>query len=217
MEQCGRGAGAPSGEISLRRVVGFLIVLAGLAWPALASAQGASQLIQQLGGQAIQVLQTTGGSLEQRERQFRAILSASFDMPGIARFVLGRHWQQANDEQRQDYVQLFTEYVLQTYSARLGGYSGETLAVTGERPAGQRDTVVTTRINRPSGAPVDASWRVRQGDDSRFRIIDVEVAGVSMTLTQRDEFSAVVQRYGIDGLNEVLRARTTKAPATAAR
>ena len=56
MEQCGRGAGAPSGEISLRRVVGFLIVLAGLAWPALASAQGASQLIQQLGGQAIQVL-----------------------------------------------------------------------------------------------------------------------------------------------------------------
>ena len=202
----------------MRRVAGFLIVLLGLGWPALASAQGgASQLIQQLGGQAIQVLQTTGGGLEQRERQFRAILSSSFDMPGIARFVLGRHWQQATNEQRQDYVQLFTEYVLQTYSARLGGYSGETLAVTGERAAGPRDTVVTTRINRPSGAPVDASWRVRQGDDNRFRIIDVEVAGVSMTLTQRDEFSAVVQRYGIDGLNEVLRARTTKAAATAAR
>src|SRR5262245_50842876 len=99
----------------MRRGFAVFLLLAALAWPGLAAAQtGATQLIQQLGGQAIQVLQTSGGSLENRERQFRAILSSSFDMPGIARFVLGRYWQQANDEQRQDYVQLFTEYVLQT-------------------------------------------------------------------------------------------------------
>lgn len=59
------GVRGPRREDSLRRVAGLLIVVLGLSWPALASAQsGASQLIQQLGGQAIQVLQTTGGSLD---------------------------------------------------------------------------------------------------------------------------------------------------------
>ena len=57
MEQWRIGAEAPAGEKSLRRVLVLLAVFAALAWSGAAAAQsGASQLIQQLGGQAIQVL-----------------------------------------------------------------------------------------------------------------------------------------------------------------
>ncbi len=174
----------------------------------------ASQFIRQLGDQAIATLRVPGGSLESREVRFRRLLSEGFDLSFIGRFVLGRYWRQATSEQRSDYSRLFGEYVLQTYSARLGGYTGESMTIISERPAGTKDVVVSTRIVRPSGPPIMADWRVRTTDD-RLRIIDIMVEGVSMVVTQRSEFAAVIQRRGLQGLIEVLRARTTKLPVTA--
>ena len=194
-----------------------LVAMTGVASAAYATAQpgNASQFIHQLGNQAITTLQTPGITLEEREARFRGILRQGFDLRFIGRFVLGRYWKQTAPEVRDDYLNLFSEYLLQVYSARLGGYAGETLSVIGERPAGAKDVVVSTRIERPSGPPIVAEWRVRVTDD-RLRIIDVSVEGVSMVVTQRSEFASVIQRNGVEGLIEVLRARTTKMSVTAA-
>ncbi len=172
----------------------------------------ASAFIKRLGNEAISVLQAPGTTLEQREARFRGLLAQGFDMPFIGRFVLGRYWRSATPEQQSEYLQVFTEYVLQVYSARLGGYAGETLSVVNERPAGTKDVVVNTRIERPSGPPVEAAWRVRMVEGPP-RIIDVALAGVSMAVTQRDEFASVVQRQRVNGLIEMLRMRTDKMPA----
>ncbi len=194
-----------------------LFAMTGVASAAYATAQTgtASQFIHQLGNQAITTLQTPGITLEEREARFRGILRQGFDLPFIGRFVLGRYWKQTAPEVREDYLNLFSEYLLQIYSARLGGYAGETLSVLAERPAGAKDVVVSTRIDRPSGPPIAAEWRVR-ATDNRLRIIDVSVEGVSMVVTQRSEFASVIQRNGVEGLIEVLRARTTKISVTAA-
>ena len=71
-----------------------------------------------------------------------------------------------------------------------------------------------TRIDRPAGPPIMADWRVRI-IDKQYRIIDVSVEGVSMAVTQRSEFNAVIQNSGIEGLMEALRARTTMYQAKA--
>ena len=183
-----------------------------------ASAQtgAASLFIRQFGDEAVTTLQSTGLSLEEREARFQRILRNGFDLPFIGRFVLGRYWKQINAEQQSDYLILFSEYVVQIYSARLGGYAGETLAVVAERPAGSKDVVVMTRIDRPSGPPIMSDWRVRIANN-QLRIIDVSVEGVSLVVTQRSEFASVIQRNGVEGLIEVLRARTTKLPISAAK
>ena len=46
--------------------------------------------------------------------------------------------------------------------------------------------------------------------DGRYRIIDIMVEGVSMAVTQRSEFNAVVRQHGMQGLLQILRARTEK-------
>ena len=196
------------------RAVIFLLVLlfTGTAQAQVPPSGTSSQFIKQLGDEAIATLRTSGLPLEQREARFRALLARGFDMEFIGRFVLGPSWRQATPEQQQEYLQAFNDYVLDVYSARLGGYAGETLTVIGERPAGDRDIMVNTRIDRPSGPPLEAQWRVRQ-QPAGLRIIDVMVAGVSMVATQRDEFASVVQRQKVSGLIDVLRARTNKMTA----
>ncbi len=201
-------------RLFLSTIVGLWIGLGSFAVAAVQPG-AASELIRRLGEQAIAALGAPGASLEAREARFRSLLSEGFDLAFIGRFVLGRYWRQATPEQRSDYLALFGEYVLKTYSARLGGYAGESMTILSERPAGTKDVVVSTRILRPSGPPIEAAWRVRR-IGGRYRIIDIMVEGVSMVVTQRSEFAAVVQRHGLQGLIEVLRARTTKLPAVAA-
>jgi phospholipid transport system substrate-binding protein len=206
--------GVPVFASLLRPAILIAAIVAPLVFGGEARAQAtASQFISVLGQQAISTLQSTAGSLEQREQQFRGILAQNFDVPFIGRFVLGQHWRRATPQQQADYLALFEDFLVLTYSRRLGGYTGETLSIVGERPANDRDTVVRTRIDRPSGAPIDADWRVRL-IDGHFKIIDIEVAGVSMALTQRSEFASVIGRNGLNGLIEVLRARAAKLSAS---
>ena len=173
---------------------------------------GAAQFLQWLGDQAITTLRSPNMSLEQREAVFRQLLAQGFDIPFIGRFVLGRYWNQATPEQRDEYTRLFGEFLLKTYSRRLGGYAGESFRVVGAKPAGERDALVHTRIERPSGPPLECDWRIR-AESNQYKIIDVMVENVSMALTQRQEFTSVVGSSGMDGLLVALRARTDKAAA----
>jgi phospholipid transport system substrate-binding protein len=200
--------------LARRALLGGLLALAGAAAlpvPAFAGtdADAAQQHIQTLATQALNTLQRTDQTLDQREQSFRALLREGFDLDFIARFVLGKYWKSATPDEQAEYIALFGEYVLRTYSSRLGGYAGESFAVLGATPSGTKDVLVATTIRRAGGGPIAADWRVRN-IDGRYRIIDVAVEGVSMAITQRDEFASVVGNHGMTGLLEMLRARTAK-------
>ncbi|MEM9681735.1 MAG: ABC transporter substrate-binding protein [Pseudomonadota bacterium] len=170
------------------------------------------QFIQQLASQAIKVLSSPDGSLQEREDKFRALLRDDFAMHQIGRFVVGPYWRRMSPEQRQTYMKLFGEWVLKTYSIRLGGYSGEEFHVINTTPAGKRDVLVKTKINRTGTNGLNATWRVRKTDDG-YKIIDIYVEGVSMAITQRSEFESILRRHGIDGLISMLQSRVEKLSA----
>src|SRR5437868_11073941 len=161
--------------------------------PAKATAQDARAFIGALGEQAIQVL-GPGVSPGQRLVRFRELFRNDFDVAGIGQFVLGRYWRTASPQEQQEFLQLFQEYIVRAYAARLGEYGGEPFRVTGARPNGE-ETVVTSEIARPNGNRIEVVWFLI-GGPGRYKITDVYVAGVSMKVTQRDEFAAVIQRNG---------------------
>ena len=204
--------------MNIRRIIFSLalIVLVHSGWSQAAQAANeASGFVQNLGDQAMGVLQDDGGTLAQRETQFRIILVEGFDLKLIGRFVLGDYWRKASEDQRENYLRAFGEFIVRKYSAMLGGYSGEKMTVVSEQAAGEKDIIVRTRIDRPSGPPIEADWRVR-GQGGKQRIIDVMVEGISMAVTQRAEFRSVVKRHGIDGLIQIIDAQSNKLSATAA-
>jgi phospholipid transport system substrate-binding protein len=172
----------------------------------------AAKFLAALGNEAIKVLGSPNGTLDEREAHLRRLLSDNFDLQRIGRFVLGQAWNGASQEQRAEYLQLFSEYVLATYSRRLGGYSGEKFKIVKAEQAGKQDVVVFTEITRPSGPPLICGWRVRDTGGG-LKILDVMVDGLSMINTQRSEFAAVVQRQGVDGLLEMLRLQLSKFAA----
>jgi phospholipid transport system substrate-binding protein len=153
----------------------------------------ATAFISQLGSQAIQVL-GPGVPASERLARFRQLFQNDFDVPGIGRFVLGRYWRIATPAEQQEFLGLFQEYIVEAYSARLSQYGGEPFRVTGSRASGG-ETVVTSQIIQKSGAPIEVDWYLTD-EGGAFKINDVYVGGVSMAVTERDEFAAVIQRNG---------------------
>lgn len=174
-----------------------------------AHADNAESFIAHLGDRALQVLVVDSQSEGERITAFRGLLNEGFDLPLIGRYALGRYWRRATEGQKEEYDKLFEDFIVRTYAARLGQYGGETLRVTGSRPD-QKDTIVTSEIVPVDGPPIRVDWRVRNGDDGP-KIVDVVVEGVSMLLTQRDEFASVIQRSGgnVEGLLTRLRENTS--------
>ena len=168
----------------------------------------ASAFLEALGNEAIATLSETGIDREKREKRLRELLNRGFAFDKIGRMVMGRYWKKANAEQRQRYLKAFEELTIGTYAAGFERYSGETFRVISERSGGTRDRLVESEINGSGGRPLKVFWRIREVD-SRPKVIDVLVEGISMTIAKRSELSAVIQRDGgkLDGLIQAIEAK----------
>ena len=197
----------------LLTIVPMLIASAWLTTVSGAGAADADLFMSQLWGQTVEVLSNKVPRAERLAR-FRQLFQADFDVPGIARFVLGRYWRSATEQEQQEFLKLFEDYVVFVYGTRLSSFNGETFKLRGSRTDAS-GTIVSTDIISPSGeAPIKVDWRLIT-DHGSFKINDVIIEGISMLATQRSEFASVIQRHGgqVGGLLELMRERTRMASA----
>lgn len=189
--------------------IGVAVIAFSFMRPSAAQAETASEFVAKLGVSAIEVLADQRISDDTRVKRFYSLLEEGFDFPLIGRFVLGVHWRRATAQQRAEFGVLFEQYLVNTYASRLGSYGGETLRVKGERSDANKDTIVSSEIIQKRGPAIRVDWRVR-GSAGAYKVVDVIVEGISLVITQRDEFSSVIRREGagVEGLLVQLRDRT---------
>ena len=174
-----------------------------------ASNTEAGEVIRVLGEEAVRVLRDKDNTtFEQREEAFRNILVEGFHIKTISRFVLGRYWKKATEAQRKAYNDLFVDFIVRVYASRFDSYNGETFLLEGVIDSDiEGDSVVRTRIIRPTGgSSVGVDFRVRV-IDGVYKVVDINVEGISMLHTHRVEFSSVINRKGIDGFLDELRSQ----------
>jgi phospholipid transport system substrate-binding protein len=194
-------------------ILSLLIGSTSLAAAPNAIAADANVFMSELWTRAVEVLDKKA-PLTERLTRFRQLFHADFDGPGIARFVLGRYWRTASEQEQQEYMKLFEDYVIFVYGTRLSHFNGETFKVRGSR-TDESGTVVSTDIISPSGEPpIKVDWRL-VADRGAFKINDVIIDGISMMVTQRSEFASIIQRHGgqVGGLLALMREKTNTASA----
>lgn len=175
---------------------------------AVAATEG-GKFVSDLAARAVSELTTGDLAMAERVSRFRSMLTEAFDVPSIGRFVLGRYWRIASDSEKAEYLKLFEDFIVQTYIHRFNDFAGAQLRVLQTRN-GQDGEVVATLDATLAGKP-PARFDVRlKREESGFKIFDVVVEGISMSITQRDDFAAVIQRNGgkVEGLLASLREKT---------
>ena len=134
------------------------------------------------------------------------------DFEHSTRLAVGRAWSQASPEQKKKLVSEFRNMLVRTYSNAIGAYQGQTLKVLPSRgKQDPEDATVRTQFNRPGGQPLPIDFAMRKAEKG-WKVYDITVEGVSLVLTYRSEFDAVVKQEGIDGLIKRL-AQKNQPPA----
>jgi phospholipid transport system substrate-binding protein len=168
----------------------------------------AAQFIEGLGQRTIAILENENTDPAEKEAQLRALFEEYVALEWVGRFVLGRHWRQANQEQRQAYLKYYKDFIINSYTDRLKQYTGQNFTITRTIPLEDEKYLLTMQILRPGEANVIVDYRLRKNGES-FHIYDIVVEGVSLITTQRSEFDSVVSNRGLDYLIAQLRKRSS--------
>lgn len=179
------------------------------------SPDDAKAFIQNLAQQAITTVANRQLSDKERTENFRRLFVASFDLPQVSQFVLGRYWKTATPEQQQDFVKQFEELQVLNWTQRFKDYKGEGLAVT-NATKDDKGYTVDSQLNHPPATPMPVQWKVHQGDNGQLQVTDIVVEGVSMAITQRSDYNSMLQGNGgkIDALLNALRTKTDQMRAS---
>jgi len=133
------------------------------------------------------------------------------DFEQSTRLAVGRAWREATPEQKKRLVTEFRNMLVRTYSNAISTYEGQTLKVLPAR--GKQDpeeTVVRTQFIRAGGQPLPIDFTMHQ-KEGRWKVYDITVEGVSLVMTYRSEFDAIVKQKGIDGLIQALATKNIPA------
>lgn len=159
------------------------------------SGHAAQEFVDVMARTALGFLADKSLDQDRKKAAFADLLNDSFDMKTIGRFSLGRYWRVSTKDQRREYLDLFQNMVINVYSERFLEYSGQKFETRNYRRESEKDTIVTSFVIPEDGQEIQVDWRIRY-KDGRFQVVDVIVEGVSMSMTQRSDFSAVIQRGG---------------------
>lgn len=182
------------------------LLVAGIPARPLGAQVRAEALIRELGQELLEMLRLSARS--EREERFRRLLLKGVDVDTLAGFVLGPHRRSLTPAQRGEYLKLFEDFLVQTYVSRLGLFSGQSFSIRGSQKLGEAEYLVQTHVEKPESRPIRLDWRLRERGGA-YRIIDVMVEGISMAVTQREEFASVISNGGgrIEALLDQLRMR----------
>ncbi|SEH27366.1 MlaC/ttg2D family ABC transporter substrate-binding protein [Magnetospirillum fulvum] len=176
-----------------------------------APADPAAAFISRLADAAMQTMVGKGVPDQERAARFRTLFTTDVDLVEIGRRVLGRYWRIATPEQQQEFLRLFEDIVVLTWSTRFKDYGGDLRhTIVGTVDDGDRGLTVSSRVERDRQQPIMLQWRLKRIEGG-FRVVDLVVEGSSMAVTYQSEYASVIRAKGdqIDGLLSALRAKVS--------
>ena len=165
--------------------------------------------VENLGKQVIEKVSNVNLSESERIVNFRNLYLDSFDNYYISRFVLGQYWKRLDSNMRKQFIESFNDYIVNTYAPKFKGWEG-TFKATDSLLENNYYNVKMNVLNK-DGPTLKFMWKIYLDKNKNFKILDVNIDGVSMLVTQRAEFMSVIKNNpkGVIGLIEAMQKKTS--------
>ena len=151
----------------------------------------ANQFVVDIGNQAIKILKIPVDDKEKRKKELQNLLQEKFDMPFIARIILGKEvFKNTSEEKFKKFSDIFEIHIVKIYSSQLGTYKGQKFTVKNTEIK-KKDAFVYSSIESPDFPTTNIVWRVRDLGNG-LKVIDMQVEGVSLLRTKRNDFKMVL-------------------------
>ena len=143
--------------------------------------------------QASEIL-SSESSKDQKVLKLRDIAKNTVDIRGIGFYSLGSHRKSLDIDQKKEYLKIFEQYFLKSFSSRLAEYSDPKIRVDSQEKLNEKYTMVSSTLLAGDDKPeVKIDWRIVTKDPNNPLIIDVVIEGVSLAKVQKEEFNSIIQ------------------------
>jgi len=201
--------------MTFRAVLGTLLLLPSFIVPAQANVADAEKVVRDTTNQVIDRLLAEKAQLDAHPGRIYELIHElvipHFDFASMSKWVLGKNWRDATDQQRDSFVNQFRTLLVRTYARALLEYSEEEIKFLPSEPnPGSNLIVVKTEVDQPGGtAPIPIHYRMHVSG-GEWKVVDVSVDGVSLVSTYRGSFASEIQKGGLDALIAKLTERNQK-------
>ena len=200
----------------MRKVAGIVLSLLLLSMPcAFAdSATTPQSVVKTATDRVVERLEANPGLSKDPDRLYSMVndvVIPHFDFNRIARRVLGKYWRRASEDQKRQFISQFQTLLVKTYAIAIASYDYEVIDFRAPRPKSDTETSVPTEISAGGNPGIPVTYELHLVDGS-WKVYDIVVDGVSLSLTYRSDFRSLVRQQGIDALNARLMAHNHQAP-----
>jgi phospholipid transport system substrate-binding protein len=173
-------------------------------------------MIIEINQHVIATLKVHQPDLKQHPNYIREAINQYFmphvDTLGMSRSVLGRvAWQQASNQEKNQFTSEFTNLVLRTYAQPLANYSGEKVEFLPLKPSNTpRFSQVQTIIVRPNGQRIPMTYHLVLNGQNQWKIYDLSVEGISLLNSFRNQFGDALKQDGLKNIIQALHQKNQK-------
>ena len=140
---------------------------------------------------------------EERIEELKKIALDTVDIKGIGLYSLGKHRKNLSNDKKMEYLKVFKNYFLNSFSSRLAEYSNPVIEVNSKEKINENYTIVSSTLAATDKRPaIKIDWRVYTKNSEKPLIRDLIIEGLSLARTQKEEFNSIIQ--SADGDMEVL-------------
>ena len=139
-----------------------------------------------------------------RLAKLRALVEPQFDVREVAKRTLGTHWHERTEEERQEFIRLFTDLVQKTWGRALDRYNTNAQFLYDQERIEGNFAEVETRIFDPvQNRSFSLLYKLHQVDN-QWRIYDVVAENVSLVRNYRNQFNRMLSKSSYQDLLQAL-------------
>ena len=132
-------------------------------------------------------------SKEEKISELKSIAKETVDIKGIGFYSLGSNRKSLTDIQKKEYLILFKNYFLKSFSSRLSEYTNPQIEVKNKEVLNENYTIVNSVLIATAERPeVKIDWRIYTKNKDNPLIRDLIIEGLSLARTQKEEFSSIL-------------------------
>ena len=151
------------------------------------------QFISEIVAEAKKILVETN-SQEFKTKKLSEMALKTVDIKGIGYYTLGNYRKELSDDQKEEYLVLFEQYFLKSFTSRLTDYSDPKIDVLSIEVLNPKYTIVKSLLLATDKKPeVKIEWRVYTKNPDKPLIRDLIIEGLSLARTQKEEFASVIE------------------------
>jgi len=135
----------------------------------------------------------------QRRTALRNEIGKVLDFEEMAKRSLGVYWKERTPQEKKEFVDLYKDLLIRSYSGKIESYTDEEIIYTDERIENGKYAEVKTKIITKDKKEIPIDYKL-YFNGKEWKVYDLVIEGVSLVSNYRSQFNKIIRNHSYQDL-----------------